>query len=363
MVTNLPEEAKALWAKAAAVRDPRRKVKLLRQVYSKIPKHKGTAYLLMNLKKQISSLEEEIREKEVKAKKKGSGGLEWVVRKSGLIQLSVVGNTTDSAVIFGELSGLEPDIYKLYGAPVVGTRELGGVPFQLIWAPFDESIGRWLKTRIVNVVQNSDLAIVAGTCNKGFIEDAKKRFEEYNIILANRDISIDLEITPSGGIIISGSSSKLDHSQVRGFLRRLKIYNAIVKLSSESSIDDLEKVLLGKIFKKYLAVCYKKIDNLTFLYIYYEKGIFRILNDVNTLGEEILGLLKLIRVYTKPPGGHIAKPPLLLHEGATVKDAVRALHSRLLRTFKYARIWRGDNTRRVGLDFTLEDGDVIEVRA
>jgi hypothetical protein len=70
MVTNLPEEVKALWAKATMTRDPKRKLELLKLVYSRVPKHKGTANLVINLKRQIQNLEEEIREKRLRRRKR-----------------------------------------------------------------------------------------------------------------------------------------------------------------------------------------------------------------------------------------------------------------------------------------------------
>ncbi|MGC9117005.1 MAG: hypothetical protein ACP5ID_05355, partial [Conexivisphaera sp.] len=114
MVTNLPEEVRALWSRAILAKDPRLKLELLRQVYSKMPKHKGTENLQMNLKRQIANLEVVIEEQERKAKKKGSGGIEWAVRKTEFPQLCVVGLPGTSARAFELMTGVGAELFRLY---------------------------------------------------------------------------------------------------------------------------------------------------------------------------------------------------------------------------------------------------------
>jgi len=79
MVTNIPEKAKAKWAEAIAARDPETKLRLLREFYSVMPKHKSTEKLELSIKRQISSLQQEVERK--RTRKTGSTKLEWTVKK------------------------------------------------------------------------------------------------------------------------------------------------------------------------------------------------------------------------------------------------------------------------------------------
>ncbi|RLG49093.1 MAG: GTP-binding protein, partial [Thermoproteota archaeon] len=57
---------------------------------------------------------------------------------------------------------------------------------------------------------------------------------------------------------------------------------------------------------------------------------------------------------------------LILERGSTVLDAAARIHKSFVKTFKYAKIWSERlpySPMRVGKDFILEDGDVIEIKA
>ncbi|NHJ41072.1 MAG: TGS domain-containing protein [Asgard group archaeon] len=87
--------------------------------------------------------------------------------------------------------------------------------------------------------------------------------------------------------------------------------------------------------------------------------------SLEKLKESLFNLLKVIRVYTKPPG---KKPnydePFVIRSGATVADVAEKIHSSFLNRFRYARIWGSSSQfegQQVGLDHMLHDEDVIEL--
>ncbi len=350
MVTNLPDEVKALWSKAILAKDPREKLELLRQVYSRMPKHKGTENLQMNLKRQIASLEVLIEEQERKARKKGSGGLEWAVRKTEFPQISVVGTLGTSARAFELMTGLRPEPFRLYESPIVGVYEAGDVPFQAVWAPV-VGVGRALLARITGLLQNTDLLLIASR-DEGELGEVTSALEGMGVVPRNEDLDVEVRPTPSGGIIISGTSDRVSEEEVREYLRGLRIYNAIVRLGSHSGLDDLEAALLGRRVKRFLIV---------------GRGGGLEMEDLSSsrdrVASEVLGVLGLIRVYTKPPGEAVRKPPLVVPAGSTVRDVALRVHRQLVETFKFARLWRGGSSSRVGLDYELRDMDVVEIRA
>jgi small GTP-binding protein len=83
------------------------------------------------------------------------------------------------------------------------------------------------------------------------------------------------------------------------------------------------------------------------------------------LKESLFNLLKIIRVFTKPPG---EKPnldePFVIRKGATVADVAEKIHSSFINRFRYAKIWGSScqyDGQQVGLEHELHDKDVIEL--
>ena len=89
------------------------------------------------------------------------------------------------------------------------------------------------------------------------------------------------------------------------------------------------------------------------------------LEDVglDELKRAILSALDKVRVYTKSPSGEPDyHTPIVLAEGSKVEDAAQALHKDWRRRLKYALLWGSGkfDGQRVGRDYILADGDVLE---
>ncbi len=84
--------------------------------------------------------------------------------------------------------------------------------------------------------------------------------------------------------------------------------------------------------------------------------------NLDKLLEVIWKKLNLIRVYAKPPGKKPEKIPVTLPASSTIKDFAEKLRISIDR-IKFARVF--DSTkfsgRRVGLDYKLKDGMVVEL--
>jgi len=85
-------------------------------------------------------------------------------------------------------------------------------------------------------------------------------------------------------------------------------------------------------------------------------------NDEN-LKKKIWAKLHKIRVLTKTKGKKADKP-VILKQGATIKDLAKIIHKDFLKKFKYAKVW-GPSAKfggqQVGLEHELKDGDVVEI--
>ena len=82
------------------------------------------------------------------------------------------------------------------------------------------------------------------------------------------------------------------------------------------------------------------------------------------LGEDIFAALGRVRIYLKSRGSEPDRnDPLVLSTGSMVEDAALLLHKDWARRFKYALLWGSGKFegQRVGRDYVLSDGDVIEL--
>jgi ribosome-interacting GTPase 1 len=145
MPTNLPAEAKRKWAEVAATRNPSEKLRLMEEFLSLVPeeflslvpKHKGTAKLCAQVKKQMAVLRREIEER--KHKKAGRGGPRFFIEKEGAAQVVVLGPTNVGkssflAALTNAKVEVSPAPYTTQ-EPVPGMLNFEDVQFQLVEAP------------------------------------------------------------------------------------------------------------------------------------------------------------------------------------------------------------------------------------
>jgi len=137
MPTNLPAEAKHKWAEVSAAKNPRKKLQLLQEFLSLVPKHKGTAKLCVQVKKQMATLRREIEEK--KRKKAGKGGPKFFIEKEGAAQVALVGltNVGKSSLLEATTNAkveISPSPYTTK-EPVPSMLAYEDVQFQIVEAP------------------------------------------------------------------------------------------------------------------------------------------------------------------------------------------------------------------------------------
>ncbi|MBI2971664.1 MAG: TGS domain-containing protein [Candidatus Aenigmarchaeota archaeon] len=77
--------------------------------------------------------------------------------------------------------------------------------------------------------------------------------------------------------------------------------------------------------------------------------------------ERIWKSLGLIVVYTKMKSKAVS--PMALRKGSTVRDFALRIHKDFVANFRFARLWRHTAIKQVGLNYTLEHGDIVELHA
>jgi len=91
MPTNLPPNAKKKWKEVTNAQTPQEKLEKLQEFLSLVPRHKGTARLCVQVKRQIKTLQNEIAEK--KRRKAGRSGPRFFLEKEGAAQIVILGPT------------------------------------------------------------------------------------------------------------------------------------------------------------------------------------------------------------------------------------------------------------------------------
>ncbi|MEM3491042.1 MAG: TGS domain-containing protein [Fervidicoccaceae archaeon] len=385
MPTNLPPEARAKWIKFMEARTVEEKIAALEAFISAVPKHKGTENLMYWATRRLSQLKEELEEQ--RKKKSGGSGPKFYIEKSGAAQIVMLGPPlSGKSLLFSKLTGVS---YEGIGIPYStrlpkpGMMKFEDIYFQLIDTPSipfgsNERISWYNRT--IGLARNADMILLvldAANYPEKVAKSAIEELEENGIILKKPKGKVEIQRVSKGGINLIVNGKILDGSfdDVKRMLSEYKIDHAIVKVWGEVSLDDIEAQILENKMHKPGIILVNKIDLVDYnnirermaevenefpvLYISASTGI-----ELDRLGRKMFELLDIIRVYTKQPNGEVAKRPLILKRGATVRDVAEAIHSKILRGFRFAKIY-GKSVKfhgeRVGLDHRVEDGDIVEI--
>ncbi|MFH0711208.1 MAG: GTPase [Candidatus Aenigmatarchaeota archaeon] len=130
----------------------------------------------------------------------------------------------------------------------------------------------------------------------------------------------------------------------------------------DKQIEELNEIIKkNKVGNKDIIWVLNKAEGKTRLGMINISAIAKI--GMNKLKDEIWYRLGLIRVYTKSPGKEKVVPPVTLPKDTTVKDVARSIHKDFLKTFNFARVFNNSqfSGQKVGLDFKLNDLDVVEI--
>ncbi len=82
-------------------------------------------------------------------------------------------------------------------------------------------------------------------------------------------------------------------------------------------------------------------------------------DSVQKIKDSIWEALGLMIVYTKN-GKDVS--PMALKKNSTVRDFTKRIHKDFLENFWYARLWRNKKEKQVGLNYTLKNGDIVEIK-
>lgn len=78
--------------------------------------------------------------------------------------------------------------------------------------------------------------------------------------------------------------------------------------------------------------------------------------DKEDVRERIWKALGLMVVYTRK-----TKTPMALPIGSTALDFAKRIHKDFVTNFRFARLWRAGKQKQIGLNYVLQDEDVVEI--
>ncbi|MBS7614299.1 TGS domain-containing protein [Candidatus Bathyarchaeota archaeon] len=388
MVTNLPAEAKNKWAQVAACHSTPEKIKLMREFISLVPKHKGTAKLLANVRRRIAVLEDEL-EKSKARKKGGRGG--FSVPKEGAGQIIILGPTkVGRSSLLASVTNAKVEVSPIPFAtrnPAIGMLPFKDVQFQLVEAPAlveGAAEGKMNGTQILGLARNADGLILMVDLLADPVSQyrmMRSELEKSGIMIEKptgevevirRSIGVGVQII-GGGVLVDCTSE-----DVRRTLESYRINSAIVRIKGKVCLDDIEDSLFSSTIYKPALIVANKMDapaaeeNLQRLKTALEDAELPVVaischtkQGLDVLGEHIFEMLNIIRVYTKEPDEKEPSPkPIVVKKGTTVLEIAKELHSSLYKSFQYGRVWGASVKyagQKVGSSHLLKDGDVLEI--
>jgi small GTP-binding protein len=388
MPTNLPPDAKKKWAEVEATRHPAERLQRMQEFLSLVPKHKGTMKLRGQVKKQMAVLRREIEDK--KRRRAGKGGPRFFMEKEGAAQIALVGLTNvGKSSLLSAVTNAKVEVSSspyTTREPVPGVMNFQDVQFQLVEAPAlmeGSAEGRAWGLQTLALARNADGLILMVDLSQDPVEQLSLiagEMEKARILVSKPKGRVEIERKYMGAglrIILVGRLVNCTMRDVEEILRSYRVADAVVKISGETTLDEVEDAIFESTVYKPAVIVANKIDlegseaNLKVLDSYVD-GKLPILAvscenrcGLEKLGETVFNVLGIMRVYTKEPNEkEFSKKPFILKRDATVYSLAKSIHSDFSRKFSFAKVWANRlvfSPQKVGSTFVLEDKDVVEI--
>jgi ribosome-interacting GTPase 1 len=390
MPTNLPPEAKDKWAEVEAAHHPREKLQKMQEFLSTVPQHKGTLKLRGQIKKKMAVIRRDMEEKKRKGVGKGGGGPKLFVEKEGAAQVALLGMTSVGKSCL--MSALTNAKVVISGTPYTTREPVPGimnyldVQFQIVEAPAvmeGSADGRAWGPLTLGLARNADGVVVMVDLSRdpvGQLELVLGELEKSRVLVSKPSGRVDIDRRHAGAalrIILVGRLVDCTMHDVEDLLRSYKITDAIVKMSGDVRLDDVEDAIFETTTYKPALVVANKLDakgaqtNLQVLrqYVNGKLPVIAVSCEhkvgFDELRKALFDSLGIIRVYTKEPGSRQPTGrPFVLKHGAIINDLAKNIHKEFVQNFLFAMVWAKRlpfSPKKVGLGFMLEDGDVVEI--
>jgi ribosome-interacting GTPase 1 len=393
--SNLGAEAKIKYQEYLDAGTLELKIKLLEEFISLVPKHKGTEKIIALNKSRVSKMKRELEERRQRQKTTQKVISPFSLKKEGIQIIMISAHYTPGVgktSLLNYLTGAaEEKIGKFTALPEIGIYHYNNIRFQIVEMPSimkgaSEGIGNGKE--ILSQLRSCDLICLCVDLTRSIEDQMTLLLEE----LTKAEIRINippppLNVQKTGSnkiqvLYLTGEAKNVvdieDFTErVKEIVRENGIRNAIIKILGSISLDDLVDALTPSVVYKQALIIGTKGDlpyteeQFDKLKREYSDKFPKIIgtsvhkkNFPQDFGEVILRYLKKIRIYTMSTARRIAEKPLIMDEDSSIRDAAIKIHKSFFESFEHAVVIR-EGTRqkrkKVGLDYILKDGDIIEI--
>ena len=311
------------------------KLVALEEMFTTLPKHKGTEKMQADIKTRISKLK-----KEMSGPSKGGAKRTdfFHVEKQGAGQVAIFGapNCGKSALV-KELTGLHAEVapYPFTTTqPAAGMMEFEDIQIQLVDTPpvSPESPG-WL----FGIMRTADILVwMLDLSDDALLETT----EQTQALLQKANIALAATKEEGQGRIATPAEAPDSP---------LPTPKKILRLGAKA--DDPQAM-------DRLAILRELIGDVEVLPVSVEHH-----TGLEEFKRRLFDMLAIIRVYTKKPGKPVEfRDPVILPIGATMIDAAYHLHKDIAQNLQFARLWNnsGYDGQRVERGHVLADTDILE---
>ena len=360
----------------------------LEKLLSLAPNHKGAERMIADYRKKLAQLKAQLEKRKEQEKARRSGGSEeGVIRKEGAGQVCLIGVTNSGkSSLINAVTNAKLDVggYPFTTPiPTPAMLTLEDINIQLVELPgvFEGSHEAGIGRQAMAVARNTDCIALVIDLSQDIdwqMNTILGELDHARIRLNKEKSAVRIEKVGLGGHMLYGIQNyEGDIEEVREFLKARRITNIIVRFQKEATFQQLIDALDSSVAYVRAMVIATKGDTQGSVTRYQEleekyADRFDIVPTSALRKENLDGMswafyqhLDILRVYTKIPGKPRAKKPIVLPEGSVVEDAAGKVHRELfIERFRSAVIIRdNDKIRRrvVGLNYPLQDGDVIQL--
>jgi len=236
--------------------------------------------------------------------------------------------------------------------------------------------GKGRGKQVIAVARTADLILFMLDASKGEIQRQllEKELLSCGIRMNVERPDITFKKKAAGGISFN-TTCKLTHMDERLCMlicKEYKINHCQVLFRGDYGADELIDVILGNRVYMRALYCYNKCDLVSIeecdrLAHLPDSMVSSCALNMNfdTLLANIWDYLALVRVYTKKRGQKpIWKEPVVLRQGATVRDVCLGVHAALADDFKSGLVWGTSvkhSPQRVGIKHEVNDEDVVMI--
>lgn len=327
MPTNLPPDYFEIEKRFRQAQTPEEQIPLLEEMYSVVPKHKGTDHLRADLRRRLSKLKEAAAEAQKKSGKRDSV---FRIDRAGAGQVAVVGltNVGKSALVeaLTDATPVVSEVPNTTWEPAVGMMPIEDIRVQLIDTPPLSS--DFVEPGLHELIKRADLILLVVDLQTS----PNQQLEETAEILCQH------RIVPR-------------HQQERYVGEHgmtIKPFLVLVNRCDDESLEELCEIFGELLEEKWPVLPVSAITG----------------HNLERLKQMVFENLDIIRVYTKVPGKDPdMSRPFVLKKGSTVEDFAGKIHKDFVANLKMARVWgegvfEGQSVRR---NHVLHDGDVVEL--